>query len=179
MTSALSRHVTSQGPSANSSKSCTCNEREDGEWPSGRTLKDRSAAANYVEAAKRVAATFSKTFWFEEGGYLYDVVDGPDDPTDARGRHVDTSLRPNQIFAVSLGTDLLDPHRARAVVDTCSRELLTPVGLRSLSPRDPRYAGLYSGGPASRDAICHQGTVWSWLLGPFALARYRVYRNSQ
>jgi glycogen debranching enzyme len=73
----------------------------------------------------------------------------------------------------------LDPHRARAVVDTCSRELLTPVGLRSLSPRDSRYAGQYSGGPASRDANYHQGTVWSWLLGPFALAHYRVYGNSQ
>jgi glycogen debranching enzyme len=147
------------------------------EW--AHALKDRPAAANYGEAVQRVAATFSDTFWFERGGYLYDVVDGPDDPTDAHGPHVDTSLRPNQIFAVSLGTDLLAPHRARAVVDTCSRELLTPVGLRSLSPRDPRYAGLYSSGPASRDAIYHQGTVWSWLLGPFALAHYRVYRNSQ
>jgi predicted glycogen debranching enzyme len=147
------------------------------EW--AHALKDRAAAASYTEAAKRVEATFSDTFWFEEGGYLYDVVDGPDDPANARGRHVDTSLRPNQIFAVSLGTDLLDSHRARAVVDTCSRELLTPVGLRSLSSRDPRYAGLYSGGPASRDAIYHQGTVWSWLLGPFALAHYRVYQNAQ
>jgi predicted glycogen debranching enzyme len=147
------------------------------EW--AQALKDRTAARNYGEAAKRVAAAFSDTFWFEEGGYLYDVVDGPDDPTDARGRHVDASLRPNQIFAVSLGTDLLDSHRARAVVETCSRELLTPVGLRSLSPRDPRYAGRYSGGPASRDAIYHQGTVWSWLLGPFALAHYRVFGNSQ
>ena len=147
------------------------------EW--AHTLKDRPAAASYLEAAKRVAATFSDTFWFEDGGYLYDVVDGPDDPRDTRGRHVDTSLRPNQIFAVSLGTNLLDPHRARAVVDTCARELLTPVGLRSLSPRDSRYTGLYSGSPASRDAIYHQGTVWSWLLGPFALAHYRVYGNSQ
>jgi len=147
------------------------------EW--AHTLKDRPAAASYLEAAKRVAATFSDTFWFEDGGYLYDVVDGPDDPRDTRGRHVDTSLRPNQIFAVSLGTNLLDPHRARAVVDTCARELLTPVGLRSLSPRDSRYTGLYSGGPASRDAIYHQGTVWSWLLGPFAVAHYRVYGNSQ
>jgi predicted glycogen debranching enzyme len=142
-------------------------------------LQDRSGAAAYLEAAKRVAATFADTFWFEDGGYLYDVVDGPDDPTNAGGRHVDTSLRPNQIFAVSLGSNLLDPDRARAVVDTCSRELLTPVGLRSLSPSDSRYAGLYSGGPASRDAIYHQGTVWSWLLGPFALAHYRVYGNSQ
>jgi predicted glycogen debranching enzyme len=147
------------------------------EW--AHRLKDRPAVTAYLEAAKHVAATFSDTFWFEEGGYLYDVVDGPDDPTNARGRRVDTSLRPNQIFAVSLGTDLLDPYRARAVVDTCSRELLTPVGLRSLSPHDSRYAGLYSGGPAVRDAIYHQGTVWSWLLGPFVLAHFRVYGNSQ
>jgi predicted glycogen debranching enzyme len=147
------------------------------EW--AHALKDRPAAIHYAEAAKRVAATFSDTFWFEEGGYLYDVVDGSDDPVDVSGRHVDASIRPNQIFAVSLGTDLLDPHRARAVVETCSRELLTPVGLRSLSPRDPRYAGLYSGSPAARDAIYHQGAVWSWLLGPFALAHYRVHHNVQ
>lgn len=147
------------------------------EW--AHALKDRPAAPRYAEAAKRVAATFSDTFWFEEGGYLYDVVDGPDDRVDVRGRHVDASIRPNQIFAVSLGTDLLDPHRARAVVETCSRELLTPVGLRSLSPRDPRYAGLYSGSPGARDAVYHQGTVWSWLLGPFALAHYRVHHNAQ
>lgn len=147
------------------------------EW--AHTLKDRPAATRYAQDAEHVAATFSDTFWFEEGGYLYDVVDGPNEPVNVHGRHVDASIRPNQIFAVSLGTDLLDAHRARAVVETCSRELLTPVGLRSLSPRDPRYAGVYAGGSEARDAVYHQGTVWSWLLGPFALAHYRVHHNKQ
>jgi predicted glycogen debranching enzyme len=144
-----------------------------------RSLGDRRAAANHEQAAKRVAATFSESFWFEEGGYLYDVIDTPDGIPDARGRRVDPSLRPNQIFAVSLGTDLLDCQRSRAVVDTCARELLTPVGLRSLAMRDPKYVGRYCGGPAERDAAYHQGTVWSWLLGPFALAHYRVYGDAE
>jgi len=64
------------------------------------------------------------------------------------------------------------------VVDTCARELLTPVGLRSLAAGDSRYVGRYTGGPRERDAAYHQGTVWSWLLGPFALAHYRVHRNA-
>ena len=144
-----------------------------------RSLGDRRAAANHEQAAERVAGTFSDSFWFEEGGYLYDVIDTPDGIPDVRGRRVDPSLRPNQIFAVSLGTDLLDARRSRAVVDACARELLTPVGLRSLAVRDPRYVGRYCGGPADRDAAYHQGTVWSWLLGPFALAHYRVYGDAE
>src|SRR5262249_47966320 len=86
--------------------------------------------------------------------------------------------RPNQLFAISLGGALLDQGRTRAVIDVCSRELLTPVGLRSLARCDSRYAGQYIGGPQQRDACYHQGTVWSWLLGPFALAHYRVYGDA-
>ena len=142
-----------------------------------RVLKDRHAAADYHAAASRVAASFADTFWYPAGGYLYDVVDGPEGTMD-QGRRVDTSLRPNQIFAVSLGSDLLDSARARAVVDVCARELLTPVGLRSLASRDPRYAARYTGDPRARDGAYHQGTVWSWLLGPFALAHHRVYGNA-
>jgi predicted glycogen debranching enzyme len=140
-----------------------------------RTLHDSRAALDYERDARRVAAAFAPAFWFEAGGYLHDVVDGPEGTPGVRGARLDASLRPNQIFAVSLGTDLLDARRARAVVDTCARELLTPVGLRSLSPRDSRYVGQYCGGPRQRDGAYHQGTVWSWLLGPFALAHYRVY----
>jgi len=99
------------------------------------------------------------------------VIDGPEG--------VDPSLRPNQIFAVSLGTELLEPAQARSVVDVCARELLTPVGLRSLAPSDSRYAARYTGDPRGRDAVYHQGTVWSWLLGPFALAHYRVYGDAR
>ena len=143
-----------------------------------RVLKDPRAAADYQAAAGRVAASFADTFWYPAGGYLYDVVDGPDGTVE-HGRRVDASLRPNQIFAVSLGSDLLDSSRARAVVDVCARELLTPVGLRSLAPRDPHYAARYTGDPRARDGSYHQGTVWSWLLGPFVLAHHRVYGNAE
>jgi predicted glycogen debranching enzyme len=142
-----------------------------------RILKDPRAAADYDTAAGRVAASFAERFWYPEGGYLHDVIDGPDGALDIEGRRVDTSLRPNQIFAVSLGTNLLDPVRARAVVDVCAAELLTPVGLRSLAPSDPHYAGRYMGDSRQRDGTYHQGTVWSWLLGPFALAHHSVYRD--
>jgi predicted glycogen debranching enzyme len=132
-----------------------------------RSLGESAAAADYERDARRVAASFAEKFWYAEGGYLYDVVDAPD-----------TSLRPNQIFAASLGNGLLDAERARAVVDVCARELLTPVGLRSLARGDAAYAPRYGGGPRDRDSVYHQGTVWSWLLGPFALAHYRVYGDA-
>ena len=76
-------------------------------------------------------------------------------------------LRPNQIFAVSLGNELLEPDRQQAVVRVVERELLTPVGLRTLERGDPEYKPHYRGGPAERDGAYHQGTVWPWLLGPF------------
>jgi predicted glycogen debranching enzyme len=143
-----------------------------------RKLRQLQAAALYAGEAQRVSESFSRSFWCEEVGYLYDVIDGPQGELDARGRRVDSSLRPNQIFAVSLTPGLLDARRARAVVAACSRELLTPVGLRSLSPRHADYAGGYAGGPRERDAAYHQGTVWSWLLGPFVLAHYRVHADA-
>ena len=143
-----------------------------------RTLGQAEAAEGYAREAQRVRESFVRSFWSEETGCLYDVIDGPAGEMDARGRRVDSSLRPNQIFAVSLAPELLDARRARAVVDACSRELLTPVGLRSLSPRHADYAGSYVGGPRERDAVYHQGTVWSWLLGPFVLAHYRVYADA-
>jgi predicted glycogen debranching enzyme len=142
-------------------------------------LGDPQAAAEYETAARRCARSFRERFWFAQGGHLYDVVDGP------QGN--DESLRPNQIFAVSLRHALLEGERARSVVDVCAKHLWTPVGLRSLAPQlvrggnavpqttEPRYAGAYVGGPRERDAIYHQGTVWSWLLGPFVCAHYRVY----
>jgi predicted glycogen debranching enzyme len=133
-------------------------------------LSDSAGARDYGDAAQRVARGFNERFWFERGGYLYDVVDSP------QGN--DASLRPNQILAVSLRHPLLDDERARAVVDVCAGELWTPVGLRSLGKADPRYAARYTGGPRERDAVYHQGTVWSWLLGPFALAHYRAYGDA-
>ena len=82
----------------------------------------------------------------------------------------DASLRPNQIFAVALPIEVLDPPRRRAIVDVCAAELWTPAGLRSLAPDDARYAGRYEGDRRARDGAYHQGTVWTWLAGPFALA---------
>ena len=143
-----------------------------------RSLNDRRAATDFATAADQAAASFTASFWYPAGGYLYDVIDGPDGVADG-GRHVDPSLRPNQIFAVSLGSELLDATRARAVVDVCARELLTPVGLRSLARSDSHYAPRYLGEPRARDGAYHQGTVWSWLLGPFAVAHHRVYGNAR
>jgi glycogen debranching enzyme len=104
-------------------------------------------------------------FWNEAAGCLYDVVNGgPPDP----------SIRPNQIFAVSLPYSILSAERAKAVVDKVREHLLTPYGLRSLAPSDPQYRGHYTGGPAERDGAYHQGTVWPWLLGPFITAYLKV-----
>jgi predicted glycogen debranching enzyme len=106
-------------------------------------------------------------FWNADAGHCYDVIDGPDGD--------DPSFRPNQIFAVSLPASPLPKERQRQVVDACARHLLASFGLRSLAPGDPRYRGQYGGGPAERDSVYHQGTVWGWLLGPFARAHLRVY----
>lgn len=132
-------------------------------------LGDTQAAQRYAGLAAQLQTAFRARFWFAAGGYLYDVIDTPDYQRD------DPTLRPNQIFAVSLASGLLDAAEARAVVDVCQRELLTPMGLRSLACSDPRYVGIYRGGPQARDAAYHQGTVWSWLLGPFALAHFQVH----
>jgi predicted glycogen debranching enzyme len=123
---------------------------------------------DYVKLAERVQTTFSR-FWNEKARACYDVVDGPDGN--------DPSLRPNQIFAVSLPECPLSADQRAAVVDYCERRLVTRHGLRSLDPDDPRYRPEYGGPPAQRDSAYHQGTVWAWLLGPFVLAHLRVYRD--
>jgi glycogen debranching enzyme len=123
----------------------------------------------YEDAAARVRAAFER-FWNDERGCCFDVIDGPagDDP----------AIRPNQLFAVALAPELLAPSRARAVVDVCVRELLTPVGLRTLAPGDPAYVGHYGGDQSARDGAYHQGTVWPWLLGAFVQAHLNVYGDS-
>lgn len=119
-------------------------------------------AAEYGAMAERVRQSFVSKFWNAAAGCLYDVV--LDDGS------CDASMRPNQIFAVSLPHSMLAGEMARSVVDAVRRELLTPMGLRSLSPSDPRYRGSYSGGVWERDSAYHQGTVWPWLMGPFLTA---------
>jgi predicted glycogen debranching enzyme len=127
------------------------------------------AAAHYREAADRARASFLAQFWNEQSGCLYDVIDGS-----AR----DASIRPNQILAVSLFHKMLPAEQAKRVVDTVQRHLLTPFGLRTLAPSDPRYRGRYEGDPVSRDSAYHQGTVWPWLIGPFLSAYLDVNGRS-
>lgn len=126
---------------------------------------DEALQKKYSAMTSLASETFNRVFWNENAQCLYDVVNG-DSP--------DASLRPNQIFAVSLHYSMLSAERARAVVETVQRELLTPVGLRTLSRSDPRYCATYEGGQKSRDSAYHQGTVWPWLLGPFISAYVRI-----
>ena len=127
--------------------------------------------------AGRIHASFD-AFWFDAGGYLYDVIDSAEGDPDPAGRRRDSSLRTNQIFALSLPHALLSDAKARQVLEVCTAELWTPVGLRSLGPRDDRFIGHYGGGPWMRDGAYHQGTVWTWLLGPFATAHFRIHRDA-
>jgi predicted glycogen debranching enzyme len=124
--------------------------------------------APYLAAADRAQASFARRFWYEEGGYLYDVVDGPDGD--------DASLRPNQLIA--LAADLLPRDRARSAFERVTERLLTPFGLRTLSPDDARYRGRCEGDQPRRDAAYHQGTVWPWLLGPYVDAYQRIYKRA-
>jgi predicted glycogen debranching enzyme len=129
---------------------------------------DRTEAIESIaREANRVRESFQKRFWFEEGGYLYDVVDGENGD--------DHSLRPNQLFAFSLKYPVLEKSRWEPVLRIVKQKLLTPLGLRSLGPDEKDYKPKYDGDLRSRDAAYHQGTVWPWLLGPFIDAWLRVY----
>jgi predicted glycogen debranching enzyme len=125
----------------------------------------------YEILAAKATKNFQK-FWNAERGCCYDVIDVPDVGNDG-------SLRPNQIFAVSLLGNLLTQEQQMSVVDVCALHLLSSYGLRSLALGEPGYSGHYGGGPRERDAAYHQGTVWGWLLGPFALAHFRVYKDRE
>jgi predicted glycogen debranching enzyme len=123
----------------------------------------------YEKLAAKGTKNFEK-FWNAERNCCFDVIDGPNiakDPT----------IRPNQIFAVALPVSPLSDRQQKAVVDLCAQQLLTSHGLRSLAPSDPAYRGHCTGGVRERDSAYHQGTVWAWLLGPFALAHFRVYKD--
>ena len=126
-------------------------------------------AASYRTQAARAQHGFAR-FVRPGGEGLYDVVDGPDG--------ADASLRPNQIFAVSLPATPLDAATQRTVLARCGRALLTSYGLRSLAPSEPGYRGACTGTVAERDGAYHQGTVWAWLLGAWALAHHRVHRDA-
>lgn len=125
----------------------------------------------YEKLSEKATRNFQK-FWNADRNYCFDVIEGPDGGNDAL-------LRPNQIFAVSLGANLLSPERQRAIVDAVGQHLLTSHGLRSLAPFEQGYKGEYARGPRERDSAYHQGTVWGWLLGPFALAHYHTYKDAE
>ncbi len=127
---------------------------------------DPDGARAMTEHADRVYASFNRRFWNEATGHLFDVIDGE------QGN--DPACRPNQLFAISLPHPVLDPQRWKPVVDTVERDLVTPLGLRSLSPSHPDYKSTYRGDLLTRDAAYHQGTVWSWLIGPYIDAAIRV-----
>jgi predicted glycogen debranching enzyme len=117
------------------------------------------AASDTAGLAARAMQSFNQRFWCERVGHLYDVVDGEEGD--------DAALRPNQLFAISLPYAVLARERWTSVVDSVARELVTPVGLRSLARQHPDYKASYHGDLRTRDAAYHQGTVWSWLIGPY------------
>lgn len=126
-------------------------------------------SSHYQALADRAKESFCREFWNEADGCLYDVVDGTaGDPT----------LRPNQIYAVSLPYRMLSPEQERKVVDKVYEKLYAGTGLRSLSPDDPQYHPTYEGCLDKRDHAYHQGTSWGFLLGGFLTAYVHVYGTS-
>jgi predicted glycogen debranching enzyme len=124
-----------------------------------------------ADHARQTRDSFNRRFWYDAGGYLYDVVDGEHGD--------DASCRPNQIFAMSLPHPVLDRARWPRLLDIVEQKLLTPVGLRSLAPGSPDYKARYYGDLRSRDAAYHQGTVWAWLIGPFVDAWMKVHPSDR
>src|SRR3984957_13982704 len=128
---------------------------------------EQENAERVAKCAQQARESFNARFWYEPGGHLFDVIDGPngDDP----------ACRPNQLLAFSLKHPILDEARWAAVLDVARAKLLTPVGLRSLSPDHKDYKPKYDGDLRARDAAYHQGTVWAWLIGPFIDAWLKVH----
>jgi predicted glycogen debranching enzyme len=135
------------------------------EWMDERG--DAEAAKRYRALSDKAQESFNARFWNERSKALFDVVDGENGDDDA--------IRPNQLFAISLPHPILDPKRWKPVVDVVRDQLLTPYGLRSLSPNHPDCQPQYFGDLRARDLAYHQGTVWPWLIGPFVDAWQRVY----
>ena len=137
-----------------------------------RLAVEPDSRQRWARLAEQARASFLSRFVRPEGAGLFDVVDGPDGD--------DAAVRPNQLLAVSLpdGPLASGGDVASSVVAVCSNELLTPLGLRSLSPGDPGYRPYHRGSPAERDSAYHQGTVWPWLIGPYVDAARAVGSSS-
>lgn len=127
--------------------------------------------AYYQGLAARVAANFENTYWNPAGGYFYDCIN-PDGQPDA-------SLRPNQAIALAVAPELVRPELRQAALEVVGRSLLTPYGLRTLNRENSDYKPEYKGGPVERDSAYHQGTIWPWLLGPYALALLKAAPDSE
>ena len=136
-----------------------------------RMIAERTREVEFVNEAERIAAAFNEQFWCDHLNGLVDCI-LPDGTREE-------SIRPNQIFAASLPFSPLSAERQARVVDTVRRHLLTPMGLRSLSPSDNRYRRHYGESWESRERAYHQGTVWGWLIGPFIEAMLRVDPTAQ
>jgi glycogen debranching enzyme len=135
-----------------------------------RRFGDEAGQKRYRTMAALTQWSFNRLFWNESESCLFDVINGG--PSDG-------SIRPNQIFAISLHHSILSQERAKLVVEKVREHLLTPYGLRSLSPNDPAYRGQYRGNISERDGAYHQGTVWPWLIGPFIRAYLKANGRSE
>jgi predicted glycogen debranching enzyme len=131
-------------------------------------IEDKLDLASQADRARR---SFNERFWFSDGGYLFDVVDGPSGD--------DSACRPNQILAFSLEHPVLEQRRWEAVLNVVRERLLTPFGLRTLAPGHPEYKSKYFGDLRARDAAYHQGTVWAWLIGPYVDAWLKLHPGDQ
>ncbi|MEO6166633.1 MAG: amylo-alpha-1,6-glucosidase, partial [Chitinophagales bacterium] len=127
---------------------------------------ENKEAKRFRKKAKQTKKQFIKAFWSDELNYLYDVV---------RDDHNDRSLRPNQLFALGLPFQLVKGKKAKLILKAVQEHLVTPLGLRSLSPDDTDYSGMYEGNIVQRDSAYHQGTVWSWLTGIYIDALFKIY----
>jgi 4-alpha-glucanotransferase len=134
--------------------------------PDAGGVRLNNQAQRYTQQAQQVRASLQK-FWNPTIGYLYDTIEPDDRPN--------TQIRPNAVLALSLHHCGFPPEQARQVLQQAVSSLLTPYGLRSLDPDDPEYTGKYAGDSQHRDQAYHQGTVWSWLIGPFICAWKRFY----
>lgn len=140
-----------------------------GLWHQGLKIAQRCGVSEFDELIARIERAYAATFWNEQSGCLFDCVNG-------EGR--DGAVRPNQLIAVAMPDCPLSPEQQRSIVDICRADLLTPYGMRTLSPLDSRYRGRYGTSWESRDKAYHQGTVWPWLMGPFIEAFLKVSGNS-
>jgi predicted glycogen debranching enzyme len=132
-----------------------------------RNAKDRTFMKKWESLPELIKQSFIETFWDEEHGYLADYV--------SDGGRRNMQVRPNMIFATSLPYTMLTKEQMKSILDIANRVLVTPRGLRSLSPAEEGYRGIYCGDQKKRDTAYHQGTVWPWLIGPFCDGWLRVY----